>query len=165
MIKYLVKQAKELAQNWLIAALDCMQKKGDKYLPVSFDCSWSHGRNARQASGEFIFQEAIPVNKTYQKYHKFEQHIMRYFNDCVFAAGLRKNNPSETIPTQLELQKVQTEGLGLVTTYRTSINESFNQVKLIYLDKKIDFWKPFVERHALAIIHYNDGYLNILKPI
>ena len=32
-------------------------------------------------------------------------------------------------------------GQRLVTTYYTSINKAFNRVKLVYLDKKIDFWK------------------------
>jgi len=27
----------------------------EKVLPVGFDCSWSHSRNAHQASGEFLY--------------------------------------------------------------------------------------------------------------
>ncbi|RIB09680.1 hypothetical protein C2G38_2044120 [Gigaspora rosea] len=56
-------------------------------------------------------------------------------------------------------------GQGLVTIYRTSINEAFNRVKLVYLDKKIDFWKSFNGRHALAIIYHNDGYAKVLETI
>ncbi|CAG8773218.1 747_t:CDS:1, partial [Dentiscutata heterogama] len=39
------------------------------------------------------------------------QHIMRYFNDCVYAAGLYKENPNEITPTQSQLQEVQINSL------------------------------------------------------
>ncbi|CAG8690786.1 6178_t:CDS:2, partial [Racocetra persica] len=66
-----------------------------------------------------------------------------------------------------ELKKIFRLPIGqrLVTTYRTSINEAFNRVKLVYLDKKIDFWKSFSGQHALAVIHHNDGYARVLETI
>ncbi|RIB12628.1 hypothetical protein C2G38_2200120 [Gigaspora rosea] len=106
MIKYLVKQTKESAQN-------------------------CHGCNARQASGKFIFQETIPVerdfvleivvngdldtNKTLSnvlivnRIYADLKHLSKNIRKAL--SGLRKNNSNEITPTQLELQKFQTEGL------------------------------------------------------
>ena len=52
---------------------------------------------------------------------------------------------------------------SLITHIRTSYNEAFNRVKLCFLDKKIDYWKTYSTRHALAILKYNDGLLNMLE--
>ncbi|CAB4410951.1 unnamed protein product [Rhizophagus irregularis] len=51
------------------------------------------------------------LKKQYARYHGFEQHIMRYFNRCVFAAGLRKSNNESNTPTNEELRYIQVEGL------------------------------------------------------
>ena len=52
---------------------------------------------------------------------------------------------------------------SLITHIRTSHNEAFNRVKLCFQDKKIDFWKTYRTRHALAILQYNNGLLNMLE--
>ncbi|CAG8852742.1 38647_t:CDS:2, partial [Gigaspora margarita] len=44
---------------------------------------------------------------------------------------------------------------SLITTIRTSMNESFNRVKLNYTDKKVDYAKSFSARHGLAVLHNN----------
>src|SRR6266498_2566705 len=46
---------------------------------------------------------------------------------------------------------------GIGTKTRTSQNEAFNRLKLVYLDKRIDYWKSYPVRHALAILHNNEG--------
>jgi hypothetical protein len=51
------------------------------------------------------------VNKKYSRWHPFEQHIMRYFNSCIFSAGLRKKNNQDNVPTEEETRYVQVEGL------------------------------------------------------
>jgi len=48
-------------------------------------------------------------------------------------------------------------GQGLVTTLRTSHNETFNRKILKYLDKRIDYWASYSTRHALAVLDQNDG--------
>ncbi|RIB20631.1 hypothetical protein C2G38_2035084 [Gigaspora rosea] len=45
------------------------------------------------------------------------------------------------------------------------MNESFNRVKLNYADKKVDYSKSFLVRHAFAILHNNDGLLEMLITI
>lgn len=153
------------------------------------------------------------VKKQYSRWHSFEQHIMRYFNSCIFSAGLRKKNNQDDVPTEEETRHIQVEGLirhllddhsicwsdvcwmkdnpelhlqeltlknytqtdidkfrnvittifrvpfgqGLVTTLRTSHNETFNRKILKYLDKRIDYWASYSARHALAVIDQNDG--------
>ncbi|PKC54424.1 hypothetical protein RhiirA1_477331, partial [Rhizophagus irregularis] len=44
------------AQIALTKAIAHIKAKGERILPTSFDCSWSHCRNANQASGELIYQ-------------------------------------------------------------------------------------------------------------
>ena len=38
-----------------MAACEKLQSNGQDILEVSFDCAWSHVREASQASGEIIF--------------------------------------------------------------------------------------------------------------
>ena len=57
--EYLAKiniEAEKSAQMALTKAIEHIKAKGERLLPTSFDCSWSHCRNANQASGELIFQ-------------------------------------------------------------------------------------------------------------
>lgn len=152
------------------------------------------------------------MKKQYSRWHSFEQHIMRYFNSCIFSAGLRKKNNQDDAPTEEETRYVQVEGLirhllddhsicwsdvcwmkdnpelhlqeptlknytqaeinnfrnvittifrvpfgqGLVTTLRTSHNETFNRKILKYLDKRIDYWASYSARHSLAVLDQND---------
>ena len=49
-------EAEISAQITLMKAITHIKAKGERILPTSFDCSWSHCRNANQASGELIFQ-------------------------------------------------------------------------------------------------------------
>ncbi|EXX53255.1 Sgs1p [Rhizophagus irregularis DAOM 197198w] len=218
MFPTIISKAEESARQALDAAMAHANTKEKKSFVVGFDCSWSHSRNAGQASGEFIYlddlegyghkavvafhvveksriitrkgkdsaseekvvlrkgnfeassrqmehailiallEQITPIleesdlllevcidgdldsNKTltnvpiiseiyadlkhasknirknllkkqYARYHGFEQHIMRYFNGCVFAAGLRKSNNESNTPTNEELRYIQVEGL------------------------------------------------------
>jgi hypothetical protein len=52
--------AKESAAEALKNVLDYLKQINRKTLSVSFDVSWSHARNANEASGEFIFQGSLP---------------------------------------------------------------------------------------------------------
>jgi hypothetical protein len=52
--------AKESAAQELDNVLEYLKKTNKKTLSVSFDVSWSHARNANEASGEFIFQGNLP---------------------------------------------------------------------------------------------------------
>ncbi|PKC00680.1 hypothetical protein RhiirA5_427841 [Rhizophagus irregularis] len=49
-------EAEISAQIALTKAIAHIKAKGERILPTSFDCSWSHCRNANQASGELIYQ-------------------------------------------------------------------------------------------------------------
>jgi len=57
------------------------------------------------------------------------------------------------------------EGQGLVTTTRTSHSEAFNRCKLVYMDKKIDYWKTYMARHACAVLFRNLGLVEMLKLV
>jgi hypothetical protein len=54
------KNAKECAEKALHDVLEYLQRINKNTLSVSFDVSWSHVRNANEASGEFIFQGHVP---------------------------------------------------------------------------------------------------------
>ncbi|GES91106.1 hypothetical protein GLOIN_2v1801635 [Rhizophagus clarus] len=51
--------AEESAKRALKAAITHTITKGKKALTIGFDCSWSHSRNAKQASGEFVYLEEL----------------------------------------------------------------------------------------------------------
>ncbi|CAB4410237.1 unnamed protein product [Rhizophagus irregularis] len=318
MYRPIIESAKQSSKTILLEILDRLEEiylpGQEKVLPIGFDCSWSHSRNAHQASGEFLYLGDLPgynyqpviafhtiensrsvkyndsskivhkgnfdgtsrqmehaillallndimpileetdftlhicvdgdletnrtlacipavsrifadlkhvsknirknlMKKQHSRWHSFEQHIMRYFNSCVFSAGLRRKNNQDDAPTEEETRYVQVEGLirhllddhsicwsdvcwlkdnpelqlqgptlknyiqaeidnfrnvittifrvpvgqGIVTTLRTSHNETFNRKILKYLDKRIDYWASYSARHALAVIDQNDG--------
>lgn len=56
-------------------------------------------------------------------------------------------------------------GQGIVTTSRTSSNEAFNREKLVFLDKKVDFWKTYSAHHACAVISHTCGLVNMLTMV
>ncbi|RHZ83721.1 hypothetical protein Glove_88g115 [Diversispora epigaea] len=273
-----------------------------KIISVSFDCSWSHVRNAQQASGKIIYnrrdiedkngneriirkgnfdsssrqmEHAILIaligkltsileehdillnitidrdldsNKTlgnigivnqifadlkhltknirknlkkYIKWQEFEQHIMTYFSACIYAAGFKKTNNENCNLQEKDIRYIQTKGLlqhlcgnhnicwleicwikknpeiqlrepilktysnfernefkkmlesifklpfgqGIGTTIRTSQNEAFNRVKLIYTSKLIDYHFSYQTRHALAILHNNEGICELVNIV
>jgi len=57
------------------------------------------------------------------------------------------------------------KGKSLITTIRTSANEAVNRVKLNYTNKKTDYPKSFAARYALAVIHNNNGIIQVLKVV
>jgi hypothetical protein len=57
------------------------------------------------------------------------------------------------------------ERQSLVTSTRTSHNEAFNRCKLVFLDKKVDYWKTYMARHACAVMLRNLGLLEMLKLV
>src|SRR6266498_931890 len=54
-------------------------------------------------------------------------------------------------------------GQGIGTTTRTLQNEAFNRVKLIYTSKLIDYTASYQTRHALAILHNNEGICELVN--
>ncbi|RHZ59174.1 hypothetical protein Glove_365g52 [Diversispora epigaea] len=157
--------------------------------------------------------------KKYTKWQEFEQHIMNYFSACIYTAGLRKTNEENCNLQEKDIRYIQIEGLlqhlcnnhdlcwpevcwikqnpeiqlreptlqlytntehnqfktmlefifklpfgqGIGTTTRTSQNEAFNRVKLVYTSKLIDYPVSYQSRHALAILHNNEGICEILR--
>ncbi|PKY56375.1 hypothetical protein RhiirA4_428204 [Rhizophagus irregularis] len=59
MFPTIISKANESAKQALNAAIAHANAKGKKFLSVGYDCSWSHSRNARQASGEFIYLDEL----------------------------------------------------------------------------------------------------------
>jgi len=59
MYKPIVDYAKFSSKTILLEILDQLEMiylpGQEKVLPIGFDCSWSHSRNAHQASGEFLY--------------------------------------------------------------------------------------------------------------
>jgi hypothetical protein len=59
MYKPIIDSAKFSSETLLLEILDQLElihsPCQEKVLPVGFDCSWSHSRNAHQASGEFLY--------------------------------------------------------------------------------------------------------------
>ncbi|PKC55159.1 hypothetical protein RhiirA1_403094, partial [Rhizophagus irregularis] len=51
--------AEKSANQALRLACEYIKNIDEKILPISFDVSWSHVRNANQASGEFIFAKKL----------------------------------------------------------------------------------------------------------
>jgi len=57
------------------------------------------------------------------------------------------------------------QGQGIITMSRTSHNEAFNRQKLVFLDKRIDYWKTYSARHACAIMLKNLGLVQMMASI
>ena len=59
MYKPIIDSAKLSSEILLLEILDHLEiahsPGQEKILPIGFDCSWSHSRNAHQASGEFLY--------------------------------------------------------------------------------------------------------------
>ncbi|GBC37156.2 DNA helicase RecQ [Rhizophagus irregularis DAOM 181602=DAOM 197198] len=114
-----------------------------------------------------------------------EQQIMKYYTRCVYATASDHEkcwpevcwiveNPDLILPTPnlVDVNKDQCLRLveflkritklkddqSLITTIRTSYNEAFNRLKLNYTEKKTDYPKSFKARHALSVIHNNNGF-------
>ena len=61
MFDFIIEKAQNSAQIALTNALDYLENnRKEKIIPIGFDCSWSHVRNANRASGEFLCLENIP---------------------------------------------------------------------------------------------------------
>ncbi|CAG8764961.1 10995_t:CDS:10, partial [Gigaspora margarita] len=56
-------------------------------------------------------------------------------------------------------------GQRIATLSRTFQNEAFNWVKLVYLDKKIDYWQSYATQHTMAVLYYNEGYTYLLSTL
>lgn len=54
-------------------------------------------------------------------------------------------------------------GQGIGTITRTSQNEAFNRVKLIYTSRLIDYSASYQTRRALAILHNNEGICEMVN--
>ncbi|CAG8648457.1 11053_t:CDS:2, partial [Racocetra persica] len=52
---------------------------------------------------------------------------------------------------------------SLITKIHTSQNEYVNRIKLNYTDKKQDYPKSYRTRYALAVIHNNNSFLEMLQ--
>jgi len=63
LIQPICKAAKKSAANALEQVITYLKSSNQITMAVSFDVSWSHVRNAKEASGEFIFQGKIPGKK------------------------------------------------------------------------------------------------------
>ena len=59
MFSTIISKANESARQALNIAIVHANTKEKKILSVKFDCSWSHSRNAGQASGEFIYLDDL----------------------------------------------------------------------------------------------------------
>ncbi|CAG8559790.1 34472_t:CDS:10, partial [Gigaspora margarita] len=129
-----------------------------------------------------------------ERWKRFEQPIMDFYTRSVYAAIARIQNPDIILPTDNDLYIIQSETSdpnligytqnqanalkeflkkytklpqkqSLITTIRTSMNEAFNRVKLNYTDKKVDFTKSFSAWHGLAVLHNNNGLLEMLEVV
>jgi hypothetical protein len=59
----IISKANESVKQALNAAITHAKTSGKKSLSIGFDCSWSHSRNAGQASGEFIYLDDLEGKK------------------------------------------------------------------------------------------------------
>jgi hypothetical protein len=59
MFPTIILKAKESVRQALDVAIAHASAKEKKSFVIGFDCSWSHSRNAGQASGEFIYLDNL----------------------------------------------------------------------------------------------------------
>ena len=71
----------------------------------------------------------------------------------------------ESFKKMLEKIFIFKKGQSLITSNRTCKNESFNRIKLNYHSKTTEFWKSFRTRHSLAVLHNNNGVLEMMNSV
>ncbi|CAG8776853.1 21522_t:CDS:2, partial [Gigaspora margarita] len=112
-------------------------------------------------------------------YDTVVEHLFDNHSQCWSEICWKVDNPDLVLPepnlvskssTQLNALKTFLKGItqlsphqSLITKMRTSQNESVNRIKLNYTDKKQDYPKSYRTRHALAVIHNNNGFLEMLQ--
>ncbi|CAB5373721.1 unnamed protein product [Rhizophagus irregularis] len=102
--------ALENTRKALYASIDDAKKKGKNVLTVGFDTSWSHVRNASQASGEFIYH-GIPEAKKWERYSHYEDVILQYYKKCIFIAAVQGENKKDLPLTTESVKYAQVYGL------------------------------------------------------
>ncbi|RIB08903.1 P-loop containing nucleoside triphosphate hydrolase protein [Gigaspora rosea] len=123
-----------------------------------------------------------------EKWKYLEQPIMNFYSRAVYAAYIRAGDNSYLLPTDNDLHKLhydivvdhlldnhsrcwneicwKVDNPDLTLPEPNLIenqNESVNRIKLNYTDKKQDYPKSYKTRHALAVIHNNNGILELLQ--
>ncbi|RIB26484.1 hypothetical protein C2G38_2267176 [Gigaspora rosea] len=107
------------------------------------------------------------------------EHLFDNHGQCWSEICWKVDNPDLVLPepnlvgkssTQLNALKTFLKGItqlsprqSLITKMHTSQNESVNRIKLNYTDKKQDYSKSYRTRHAIAVIHNNNGFLEMLQ--
>ncbi|CAG8780916.1 24709_t:CDS:2, partial [Dentiscutata erythropus] len=118
----------------------------------------------------YIMQSEICVN-----------HFLDNHNNCWPEVCWKVQNPDLFLadPNLIEYTESQANALkeflekhtklpqkqSLITTIRTSMNKAFNRVKLNYANKKVDYAKSFSAQHGLAVLHNNNGFLEMLEIV
>ncbi|CAG8806788.1 41393_t:CDS:10, partial [Gigaspora margarita] len=118
--------------------------------------------------------------------NSLQNHIMRWFCGCIYSAALRhaahdshalteeetyvywtKDNPEIILqePTLCHSSNNQINEFRKLFETTYCVSRAFNRVKLVYMDKKIDYWQSFAARHAMAILHYNEEYTYLLSEL
>ncbi|PKB94983.1 hypothetical protein RhiirA5_437619 [Rhizophagus irregularis] len=128
MYKPIIDSAKSSCKAILYEILDHLElahlPSQEKVLLIGFDCSWSHSRNAHQASGEFLYLGDLP-GYNYQPvigFHMIEnpRTIRKSNNDfskIVYkgnfdgTAGLKNKLNQDDAPTEVKTRYIQVEGL------------------------------------------------------
>ncbi|CAG8532974.1 14463_t:CDS:10, partial [Dentiscutata heterogama] len=118
----------------------------------------------------YVMQSEICVDHLLDNHNKCWAEIcLKVQNPKLFLANPNLIRYTESQANALkEFLKKHTKLLpkqSLITTIRTSMNEVFNHVKLNYADKKVDFAKSFSARHGLAVLHNNNGLLEMLEVV
>ena len=87
MYQPIIDSAKFSSETLLLEIMDQLEASHlpgqEKVLPVGFDCSWSHSRNAHQASGEFLYLGDLPGIYCIQYKIKYYRYIICY-NKIIF---------------------------------------------------------------------------------
>ncbi|CAG8580015.1 23095_t:CDS:2, partial [Gigaspora rosea] len=154
--------ADKSVENLLILVCEQLRNNNQDILEVLFDCAWSHVREAMQATSSRANNPEVSTPTD-------EELIWMYTEGLIYHLQENHNNTDENqCKWLLEFLKKITklkENQSLITTIRTSYNEAFNRLKLNYVEKKTDYSKSFRARHALSIIHNNEGSVRLQHKI
>ena len=100
------------------------------------------------------------MKKQYSRWHSFEQHIMRYFNSCIFSAGLQKKNNQDDAPTEEETRHVQVE--GLIQHLLDDHNICWSDVCWIKDNPELQLQEPTLKNYTQAEIN---NFKNVITTI
>jgi hypothetical protein len=151
------KTARECTDKALHDVITHLKKENNNTLSVSFDVSWSHVRNANEASGEFIFQGRVPGKINYMNTKNF------WLINVTCKGGPEKPIVAYHTVEKERLRKVK--GGAFTSVRKGNFSHSSKQMEHAILIELLEQITPLLEEHDMMLDVTVDGDLDTNKTL